>query len=265
MEYKNCKLCKCQFVNKKRGVGRNIYCSLNCLHKSKIKPKIDIKCSFCGKINAVNAKKAKSLTKTGLKFCDINCKNKAQGIGKILQPSHYGTNKDIKNKNCLCCNIDLIKNCKLFCSKKCQNNYDYNKFINNWKNKEISGNIKNQVLSVYIRRYMLDKFEHKCSNCGWNKVSQKNGKIPFTINHIGTKYTPAGHLFPYIFIKYFAALTIPLAFIVAIYLRFKYGNRQTPRSEQGRRERLESDVGALIMALPFLTWFFTRIFISLTQ
>ena len=61
MEYKNCKLCKCQFVNKKRGVGRNIYCSLNCLHKSKIKPKIDIKCSFCGKINAVNAKKAKSL------------------------------------------------------------------------------------------------------------------------------------------------------------------------------------------------------------
>ena len=184
MEYKNCKLCKCQFVNKKRGVGRNIYCSLNCLHKSKIKPKIDIKCSFCGKINAVNAKKAKSLTKTGLKFCDINCKNKAQGIGKILQPSHYGTNKDIKNKNCLCCNIDLIKNCKLFCSKKCQNNYDYNKFINNWKNKEISGNIKNQVLSVYIRRYMLDKFEHKCSKCGWNKVNQKTGKIPLTINHI---------------------------------------------------------------------------------
>lgn len=56
------------------------------------KNRISVTCAFCGKNFEKSPSKLKN-SKSGLYFCDKNCKCSAQRIGGIkeIMPSHYGT------------------------------------------------------------------------------------------------------------------------------------------------------------------------------
>lgn len=88
---------------------------------------------------------------------------------------------------CLNCNVPLIKNSK-FCSIKCQKEYQYNIYINNWKNGKESGLRGNYQTSMYLKTYLFKKYNNKCSKCGWGEKNKYTGNIPLEIEHIDGNY-----------------------------------------------------------------------------
>lgn len=87
--------------------------------------------------------------------------------------------------NCLYCNSPLNVPKRMFCDSKCHNEYKYNDYITKWENKEISGQRgRDGQLSKYIRRYLFEKYNSKCSKCGWSIVNLFTNKIPLEVDHI---------------------------------------------------------------------------------
>jgi 5-methylcytosine-specific restriction endonuclease McrA len=72
----------------------------------------------------------------------------------------------------------------LYCSNKCQQEYIYEQNISNWLLKKITGKQKDGRPSDFVRRYMLEETEHKCSECGWGKTNSVNGIVYLEIDHI---------------------------------------------------------------------------------
>ncbi len=83
------------------------------------------------------------------------------------------------NKTCLSCKKEISKS--TYCSNKCQHDWQYVKYINDWKN---GTNLKTKNISKYIKRYFLDKYNNKCSLCGWDKIHPITNKPPLEIDHI---------------------------------------------------------------------------------
>jgi len=86
---------------------------------------------------------------------------------------------------CLFCNKETSKKNK-FCNNTCIAEFRYNAYILSWKkglNDGQKGYGWGQV-SSYIRRYLFEKFNSKCTSCGWNRVNIKTGKIPLQVEHV---------------------------------------------------------------------------------
>ena len=90
--------------------------------------------------------------------------------------------------NCLYCGKTLNKNGK-YCNNICQANYQYIKYIEKWKDGRVSGLKGKYQISNHIRRYLLIKFDSRCSRCGWSEVNTFTGVIPLEIEHIDGNYT----------------------------------------------------------------------------
>lgn len=87
-------------------------------------------------------------------------------------------------KHCLFCGKD-IPNRNKYCNNKCQAEYEYLHFIENWKIGNNNGTKGNWgQLSNHIRRYMLEKSQYKCDICGWGEVNPYTNTIPLEIDHI---------------------------------------------------------------------------------
>lgn len=82
-------------------------------------------------------------------------------------------------KYCLNCNSEIPDRQK-YCSQSCKLEYEYKQYIERWK----SGKSGEYQISNYIRRYLLDKYNHKCSRCGWGETNPYTGNIPLEIEHI---------------------------------------------------------------------------------
>jgi hypothetical protein len=121
-------------------------------------------------------------SKSKLFFCSTNCKNIAQQIGGIIKPAHYGK---YKNKNCIRCDAPIAqtKHPRKFC-KGCQSEYQYENYIKEWLNGEKDGMLGPASISPYIRRWMFEKHNSKCEECGWARTNPSTGKIPLTIDHV---------------------------------------------------------------------------------
>lgn len=108
--------------------------------------------------------------------------------------SGHARNGDIKVKeyiNCKYCGKPLNNKYKTFCDSKCFNKYQKEQWINKWLSGEISGfsatdhwgNIPDR-----IRNYLFEKYDNKCSKCGWSEVNQFTGRIPLEVEHIDGDY-----------------------------------------------------------------------------
>jgi Zn finger protein HypA/HybF involved in hydrogenase expression len=76
----------------------------------------------------------------------------------------------------------------LYCSNKCQQEDYYKQNITDWLSKKISGRKKDGRPSDYVRRFMLEEANYKCSKCGWGEKNPINGIIYLEIDHIdGTR------------------------------------------------------------------------------
>ena len=90
-------------------------------------------------------------------------------------------------KKCINYNSEVSKRNK-FCSVKCQKEYEYKVYINNWKNGYEDGMRGKYQLSMHIKTYMLKKYNYRCYQCGWNKKNPYTNKIPLEVEHIDGNY-----------------------------------------------------------------------------
>lgn len=83
-----------------------------------------------------------------------------------------------------CLNPTKRKNYK-YCSNKCQADFQYKKFVENWKSGLINGNKGQEFpqLSNHLKRFLLEKFGEKCCLCGWNTRHPTTQKVPLEVNH----------------------------------------------------------------------------------
>ncbi len=111
-------------------------------------------------------------------FCSQSCAAKITNKTRIRQ--------FIKKPNCLFCKEVLKRSDSKYCSLKCQSKYQNSIFITKWKQGLVDGNIgiKVRFVSGYLKRYLLEKYEYKCSLCSWNKINPSTGKVPLEVDHI---------------------------------------------------------------------------------
>jgi len=131
-------------------------------------------CKHCGKpiqfIRTVYETRQKQ-------FCNNQCANE------------YIGNERKEKRFCITCGKEIKSSAIKYCSIECQNNNQSNKYIEKWKNKEVSGLRGEYSISGYIRNYLFEKYNHKCSKCGWGEINQFTGKIPLEVEHIDGDYT----------------------------------------------------------------------------
>ena len=73
-----------------------------------------------------------------------------------------------------------------FCSNKCQAGFRYRQFLSDWQSKKVSGNIgiNCRNISATLRRYLIIKYNERCSVCGWHKKNPVTKKVPLEVDHI---------------------------------------------------------------------------------
>jgi hypothetical protein len=84
---------------------------------------------------------------------------------------------------CLHCNTKLTTQ-KKFCDIDCKNDYYHQQFLLQWKCGNHNGLRGEYNLSAHIRRYIFEKYDSKCCQCGWDEKHPSDGKIPLDIDHI---------------------------------------------------------------------------------
>lgn len=72
---------------------------------------------------------------------------------------------------CKNCGKELNERHKIYCDNICQKAYEHNQYIIKWKNGEETGLIGDYQLSKHIRRYLLEKTNYKCEQCGFDKIN----------------------------------------------------------------------------------------------
>lgn len=154
---------KCKKILKESGIDWREW-----VKEKKKKPKKY--CLFCGK-EIVGGDYRK-------KFCGHSCAASYNNRGV----ARNGVNRE--EGCCLHCGKPLTGNQTKFCSIECEFAYRYDAKIAQWKNGEISGCDRSGCLSPFVRRYMLEKVEYKCENCGFDKPNPYTKLSVLQIHHI---------------------------------------------------------------------------------
>ena len=82
--------------------------------------------------------------------------------------------------NCKNCGIPL-KRGTIYCSNSCQKNYEYKKYIRDWKKGLVNGMKGKYQISNHVRHYLYEKYDYKCAKCGWNKINPYSHVVPLEI------------------------------------------------------------------------------------
>ena len=168
-----CKNCGKEFTEKYSKWSNGDFCCRNCANSynsklNKGKTKI-IKCCKCSKKIKVDIRASNKKCK-----CD-NCR---------------GFSLPTKLDFCKYCGKKLINGQRIYCSNKCKIEFEYNEFIQKWKNGKNDGSrgISDKYISYFVRKYIFEKFKSKCCKCGWSQINKFTNKIPLEIDHIDGNY-----------------------------------------------------------------------------
>lgn len=85
---------------------------------------------------------------------------------------------------CLACGKETVRPSYKYCDNVCQHEYQYQIFIQKWKEGKLTGLRSTGVVLNPIKKYLRRKFGNKCCLCGWSKVNPKTGKVPLVADHI---------------------------------------------------------------------------------
>lgn len=88
---------------------------------------------------------------------------------------------------CLNCGKELIKGQTKYCSNSCQRDFQFKQYIKDWKEGRKTG-VVGTGISKTIRRYLLEKNNYACEQCGWNKINPFSGNSPLEVHHIDGNY-----------------------------------------------------------------------------
>lgn len=94
----------------------------------------------------------------------------------------------MKKRKCANCGKELKNRQKKYCSHLCQKEYEYKGYIERWK-QGLEKGLKGQYgISLHIKKYLFNKYDNKCSICGWGEKNPYTGKIPLEVEHIDGNY-----------------------------------------------------------------------------
>lgn len=125
---------------------------------------------------------------------DNNIKKVARNLGielpqrRKINPSETFNKKEKKKCHCLNCGKELESRNKKYCDIHCQQEYQYKEWVIRWKNGEESGLKGEYGISNYLRHYLLEKFNYKCSKCGWGEENPYTHTLPLEVEHIDGNY-----------------------------------------------------------------------------
>lgn len=71
-----------------------------------------------------------------------------------------------------------------YCNNQCKSDYEYKQYIERWQQGKETGTIGIQSVSNHVRRYLFEKYNCSCQECGWNKVNSFTQKVPLQIHHL---------------------------------------------------------------------------------
>jgi predicted RNA-binding Zn-ribbon protein involved in translation (DUF1610 family) len=118
---------------------------------------------------------------------DVTIKNWMQNFGIKLQKRKI-LSEEREKHFCLSCGKE-INHRKKYCNNKCQQNYQYTKFIESWKKGENVDTVGAwQDTSNHIRKYMFEKYGNKCARCGWSEINPHSNTIPLELEHVDGNY-----------------------------------------------------------------------------
>jgi HNH endonuclease len=172
----HCKQCSCEFWRPKHILKKATCCSKECfkLYREKTGKRVDVVCAHCNKF----FKRFRHLlakVESKRYFCSRRCQQ----------------NASIKYRgNCKNCNCELVGyREKFYCSHDCHMEFKFKLNIEKWKCGELKGMHAGEAVNNWLRKYIFEKYENKCSLCGWDQINPITGKIPVQIDHIDGDYT----------------------------------------------------------------------------
>ena len=136
-----------------------------------IKGVSNIPCTEC---NNVFTKSNTLIAKGQNHFCSQSC---SASFNNKLNPKRIKTTIDSPYKGLGSTEANRLKDLK-----------QYNEYVIKWK-QGLEDGVKGLSTSSYIKRFMLIKYDYKCSECGWNKLNPYTNKIPLELEHIDGDYT----------------------------------------------------------------------------
>lgn len=89
---------------------------------------------------------------------------------------------------CLNCNKELTSRQKKYCSNKCQKEYQYKEYIQNWQQDLETGMSGQFGISNHIKHYLLEKNQYKCEKCGWGEINSYTETLPLEVHHKDGNY-----------------------------------------------------------------------------
>lgn len=136
----------------------------------------------------------KKLVKYQKKYCSVSCAAKTTTPGRKhsletkqkISNSLGGSKKYLnlkKRKTCQFCHKQLIKSQLKYCNNNCRHNYEFQITIQKWLNGEIEGNSQGGH-ARWVKRFLLIKYNDKCSRCGWGETNTYTKSIPLEVEHI---------------------------------------------------------------------------------
>lgn len=102
------------------------------------------------------------------KFCNASCSAK-----------YHNKKRKIK-RYCLYC-LKPVKN--KYCNNVCASLYIRDEKIKKWLNGEIEGKSAGGH-ALFVKQYLLEKYDNKCSRCGWSEKNIYTNTIPLEVEHI---------------------------------------------------------------------------------
>ena len=90
----------------------------------------------------------------------------------------------IPRKKCVNCGKEPARARYKYCSNTCQQKYQSQLKVKEWKSGKVSGLQSLGIVSTYIKRYLREKFGDRCCLCGWAEINPKTGVVPLVADHI---------------------------------------------------------------------------------
>ena len=90
--------------------------------------------------------------------------------------------------NCLNCGKELSNKQTKYCSNACQIEYQYNQWVTRWKAGQENGIRGKYGISEHLKKYLFQKYNYKCSRCGWGEINPFTNTLPLEIEHIDGNY-----------------------------------------------------------------------------
>lgn len=158
--------------NCREPTDNNRFCSLTCSvsWQQKARPWPIGYCIACSKVFNKRGQPAK-------KYCSRSC---AASVNNKSFPKR----KPAPRKQCFSCSSYLTSSSQKYCNLQCQHRFLYHQKVTNWLAGKDHGCTSIGTVKPFIKKWLREKYNNRCSRCGWNEINPHTGKVPLEAEHI---------------------------------------------------------------------------------